>query len=269
VSVVEDAVATDTRPRLAAAREPGTWTKSYFRWIALADCLCSLLAGGLAMEVRFVSQHYLPASYLAFTLALPAIWSASIALEGGYEPRFFGAGSDEFRRVLNAALSLAACVAIVSYVFKADVARGYVAIALPCTAGFSLVGRYALRKRLHFQRARGLCMQRVVAVGHAPAVADLVATLSRDKYNGLSVVGACLAGRTMLHEIAGVPVFGGLGSVSVAVDALGADTVAVLACPEMNGMRLRELACASRQLCSMSQGPVPRSAQSPDCHCCR
>jgi exopolysaccharide biosynthesis polyprenyl glycosylphosphotransferase len=244
VSVVEDAVATDTRPRLAAAREPGTWTKSYFRWIALADCLCSLLAGGLAMEVRFVSQHYLPASYLAFTLALPAIWSASIALEGGYEPRFFGAGSDEFRRVLNAALSLAACVAIVSYVFKADVARGYVAIALPCTAGFSLVGRYALRKRLHFQRARGLCMQRVVAVGHAPAVADLVATLSRDKYNGLSVVGACLAGRTMLHEIAGVPVFGGLGSVSVAVDALGADTVAVLACPEMNGMRLRELAWA-------------------------
>ena len=244
MSVVEDAVATDRRPRLAAAREPGTWTKSYFRRVALIDCFCGLLAGGLAMEVRFVAQHYLPVSYLAFTLALPAIWSASVALEGGYEPRFFGAGSDEFRRVLNAALSLAACVAIVSYIFKADVARGYVAIALPCTAGFSLVGRYALRKHLHRQRSRGLCMQRVVAVGHAPAVADLVATLSRDKYNGLSVVGACLAGRTMLHEIAGVPVFGGLGSVPGAVDALGADTVAVLACPEMNGMRLRELAWA-------------------------
>jgi hypothetical protein len=85
-------------------------------------------------------------------------------------------------------------------------------------------------------------MQRVVAVGHAPAVADLVATLRRDKFNGLDVVGACLAGRTMLDEIDGIPVFGGLGSVSAAVHEVGADTVAVLACPEMNGLRLRELA---------------------------
>jgi len=113
---------------------------------------------------------------------------------------------------------------------------------LPSAAGFDLLARYRLRKRLHKLRSQGSCMQRVVAVGHAPAVADLVATLRRDKYNGLSVVGACLAGRTMLHEIAGVPVLGGLGSVPEAVERLGADTVAVLSCPEMNGIRLRELA---------------------------
>ncbi len=81
-----------------------------------------------------------------------------------------------------------------------------------------------------------------MAVGHAPAVADLVAALRRDKHNGLSVVGACLAGRSMLHEIEGVPIVGGLGSVSAAVGQFGADTVAVLACPEMGGIRLRELA---------------------------
>jgi lipopolysaccharide/colanic/teichoic acid biosynthesis glycosyltransferase len=46
----------------------------------------------------------------------------------------------------------------------------------------------------------------------------------------------------MLHEIAGVPIFGGLGSVSAAVHQVGADTVGVLACPEINGIRLRELA---------------------------
>jgi exopolysaccharide biosynthesis polyprenyl glycosylphosphotransferase len=85
-------------------------------------------------------------------------------------------------------------------------------------------------------------MRRVVAVGHAPAVADLVAELGRGTYHGLSVVGACLAGGTMLNEIAGVPVFGGLGSVPAAVGQFRADTVAVLACPEMNGIRLRELA---------------------------
>jgi exopolysaccharide biosynthesis polyprenyl glycosylphosphotransferase len=85
-------------------------------------------------------------------------------------------------------------------------------------------------------------MRRVVAVGHAPAVADLIAELRRGTYHGLSVVGACLAGGTMLNEIAGVPVFGGMGSVTAAVGQFRADTVAVLACPEMNGIRLRELA---------------------------
>ena len=55
-------------------------------------------------------------------------------------------------------------------------------------------------------RSRGACMHRVVAIGHAPAVADLIAELRRDAHHGLDVVGACLAGGTMLHEIAGVPV---------------------------------------------------------------
>jgi exopolysaccharide biosynthesis polyprenyl glycosylphosphotransferase len=40
----------------------------------------------------------------------------------------------------------------------------------------------------------------------------------------------------------GVPVAGGLYGVAAAVSRFGADTVAVLACPEMDGGRLRELA---------------------------
>jgi exopolysaccharide biosynthesis polyprenyl glycosylphosphotransferase len=116
-----------------------------------------------------------------------------------------------------------------------------VAVALPAATVLGLMARYRLRKRLHRQRNTGACMQRVVAVGHAPAVADLVAELRRDRHHGLSVVGACLAGGTMLNEIAGVPVAGGLGTVTDAVRRFRADTVAVLACPELNGIRLREL----------------------------
>jgi exopolysaccharide biosynthesis polyprenyl glycosylphosphotransferase len=227
---------------LSAAREPVTWVRSYLRGAVLSDCICGLLAGTLAVYVRFMGQYPVPVSYLAFTVALPVLWCASVALAGGYEPRYFGAGSDEFRRVLNAGVGLAAGVAITSYALKIDFARGYFLVALPSVAVLDMAVRYRLRKRLHKQRIQGACMQRVVAVGHAPAIADLVATLRRDKFNGLNVVGACLAGRTMLKEIAGVPVYGGLGSVSSAVARVGADTVAVLACPEMNGIRLRELA---------------------------
>jgi exopolysaccharide biosynthesis polyprenyl glycosylphosphotransferase len=241
VAAVGSIVVPDRSSR-SATREPVTWTRTYLRSAVLTDFACALTAGVLALAVHFLDKGYLRFSYLAFTVALPALWCGSVALSGGYEARFIGAGSDEFRRVMNAAVGLAACLAVVSYVLKPDFARHYVMIALPSVAIFDLAARYGLRKRLHKRRGQGSCMQHVVAVGHPQAVADLVAMLSRDKFNGLRVVGACLAGRAELDEIAGVPVCGGLGTVSTAVERYGADTVAVVACPEMNGIRLRELA---------------------------
>ena len=243
MSLLEPAIETDRLTRVAT-RGPVPWTRSYLRRAVLIDAVCSLLAGGLALYIRFVGQGRPPTSYLVFTVGLPGLWCASVALAGGYSSRFFGVGSDEFRRVMNAAVGLAAGVAIASYAVKGDVARGYIVIALPSVAVLDLAARYRLRKRLHWQRSQGSCMQRVVAVGHASAIADLIATLRRDKFHGLTVVGACLAERTMPQEIAEVPVCGGLGSVVEAVDRLGADSVAVLACPEMSGHRLRELAWA-------------------------
>jgi exopolysaccharide biosynthesis polyprenyl glycosylphosphotransferase len=225
--------------------DSAAWTSSYLRKAAVADIACALVAGVLALaayDIHYHSWTHQAAAYLAFTAVLPILWWMSVAVAGGYDSRFIGVGSDEFRRVLNAAVSLTAAVAIISYAAKVEFARGYVVVALPSATIFDLVVRHRLRRHLHSLRSRGACMRRVVAVGHAPAVADLVAELGRGTYHGLSVVGACLAGGTMLNEIAGVPVFGGLGNVPAAVGQFRADTVAVLACPEMNGIRLRELA---------------------------
>jgi exopolysaccharide biosynthesis polyprenyl glycosylphosphotransferase len=227
-----------------AAQRPAVWTHAYLRGAILADSACALAAGLLAFEIRSHGSYRLSALYLAFTFGLPLLWCVVVALAGGYHARFIGVGSDEFRKVLNAAVGLAATVAISSYAIKFNFARGYVLVALPCVTIFDLVARYRLRKRLHRLRSQGACMRRVVAVGHALAVADLIAELRRESHHGLSVVGACLAGGTMLDEVAGVPVFGGLGGVPSAVGLSQADTVAVLACPEMNGIRLRELAWA-------------------------
>jgi exopolysaccharide biosynthesis polyprenyl glycosylphosphotransferase len=194
------------------------------------------------VQARFLSHGSEPAAYLVFTCVLPLLWVGTVALAGGYDSRFIGVGSDEFRRILSAAVSLTASVAIVSYSLKLDVARGYVALAMPSTGLFDLTMRYWLRKHLHRLRSTGLCLQRVVVVGHPRQITELAATLRRSSYHGMSIVGACLAGPSRLTEIAEIPVFGGLDSVSTAVDSFGADTVAVLACPEMNGVQLRDLA---------------------------
>jgi len=225
-----------------AAQKPAVWTHAYLRQVVVADGLCALAGGLLALKLRFSGGAEPPGLYLALSLTLPLIWLCIVTLAGGYDSRFIGVGTDEFRRVLNAGVTLTAAVAILSYATKTDIARGYVVIALPCLTVFDLLARFALRKRLHRMRGLGSCMRRVVAVGHSRVVADLATELRRETYHGLTVVAACVAGPDGESEFDGIPVVGGLGNVAKVVERYDADTVAVLACPEMSGVRLRELA---------------------------
>jgi exopolysaccharide biosynthesis polyprenyl glycosylphosphotransferase len=241
------------RQALRAAQDSASWTRTYLVRAAAGDFACAVVAGILAVQARFVSQGSQPVKYVAFTGALPLLWAGAVGLAGGYDSRFVGVGSDEFRRVLNAAVSLTAAVAIVSYAFKLDIARGYVAVAMPSTALLDLSMRFWLRKHLHRMRSAGLCLRRVVVVGHAQSVAQLAVMLGKHSYHGMSMVGACLAGPGQPPTVGDIPVFGDLDSITAAVDHFGADTVAVLSCPEMDGMRLRrlgwELETTSTDLC--------------------
>jgi exopolysaccharide biosynthesis polyprenyl glycosylphosphotransferase len=222
------------------ASNASAWAKDYLRRVALADLGCAILGVFVAVQLRFGS--HVTATYIGISLGLPVLWLAALSLAGGYDVRFIGTGSDEFRKVLNAGVGLTAAIAIISYMFNVELSRGYVLISLPLVTLCDMVARYAMRKRLHKLRATGRCMQSVVAVGHEPAVADLVTELKRECYHGLTVVGACVAQPAECADVAGVPVYGGLDEVGAAVRAFSADTVAVLACPEMDGIRLRGLA---------------------------
>jgi exopolysaccharide biosynthesis polyprenyl glycosylphosphotransferase len=224
-----------------AAADPAAWRRRYVHRAFAVDGACALAAGLAALVIRFHNPASAPV-HVILTVSLPLLWWVSVALARGYDVRFIGLGSEEFRRVLNAAVSLTGAVAIVSYAARSDIARGYLVIALPCAAVLDLLARFFLRKRLHRQRRAGAFMHRTIAVGSADAVAELIAELRRESYHGLSVVGACLSAAAPPGEVAGVPVCGGLERIEAAVSDLAADTVAVLASPQLNGVRLRHLA---------------------------
>lgn len=224
-----------------ARRRSLTWVARYQRELVAVDAACGLFAGMAALLGRF-SGATRPSLYVAATAGLPLIWVACVAMLGGYDPRLIGLGSEEFRRIINSAISLTAGIAIVSYAFRLDFARGYVLIALPGLCAANTLARYGMRQHLHRQRSRGRCMHRVTAVGHAGAVAELIRQLRRERFHGLEVVNACLADHTSLEKIEGVPVIGGLSDAARVAGQTGADTVAVLACPEMDGVTLRRLA---------------------------
>ena len=223
-----------------AAESCAAWTSAYLRRVGIADAVCGLAAGLMAFEIRFGDGT--PGPYPLYSIALPVLWLIAVRLAGGYDSRFIGVGSDEFRRVLNAGVCLTAGVAVLAYATKADLARGYVVIALPSVTVLDLLARFMLRKGLHKRRLLGGCMRKVVIVGHLQVVAGLVGMLNRETYHGLQVVAACVTGRGEPADVGEIPVIHGLGRVSDVVQRFEADTVAVLACPEMSGVRLRELA---------------------------
>jgi len=176
------------------------------------------------------------------SLALPPVWLIAVRVFGGYERRFLGTGSDEFRRVLNAGLSLTGALALISYAVNNELSRVYLLVSMQVIVLLDLVVRLVLRKRLHQRRRRGQCMSTVVAVGHEGAVAQLISELRREPHHGLAVVAACLAGGSAATEVAGVPVVGDFDMTADAVRNIGAGTVAVLSCPEIDGIKLRTLA---------------------------
>jgi exopolysaccharide biosynthesis polyprenyl glycosylphosphotransferase len=229
------------RPRVTRAGN-AQWTASYLRRAGLVDIGCALAAGFIALYARFGSDGQANAPYFWLSVGLPVLWLTALALAGAYDSRFIGVGSDEFRKVLNAGICLTAVVAIVAYAVRADVARGYIVVALPCLTALGLLARFRLRKHLHRQRARQRFMRRVVVVGHPDVIGELDSVLRRESYHGLMVVAACVVGADQPAAIGDIPVTGGLGNVGHVVRASQADTVAVLACPEMSGARLRDLA---------------------------
>jgi exopolysaccharide biosynthesis polyprenyl glycosylphosphotransferase len=233
------------RVSFADEAAPGarSWTGPYLHH-AMAIDGCSALGAGLIALVTRYSEDHVPVFYLTFTFALPLIWVTSVALARGYDTRLIGIGADEFRRIGNAGLALGVVIGIASYIAKAEISRGYMLVALPSVVCLDLAARFWLRKRLHRMRALGKRMRRAIAVGHPQDVAALITELRRVPHQGLCVVAACLAGKTAFRSpvIADVPVVGGLSDVAESVRRFNADTVAVLACPELNGMPLRRLA---------------------------
>ena len=239
VSVSSSAITLSDRFAEATSR-PGAWRRKYVRQVVAADLAAAAAAAAAAYGVRFgVHPHD---KYLLLSVALPAAWIIAVRVFGGYEWRFLGTGVDEFRRVLNAGLSLTVALALASYAMHSELSRLYLVISMQVIVWLDLAVRYTLRKRLHRLRKQGKCMSAVVAVGHERAVSQLIGELRREPYHGLTVVGACLAGESGAGQVNGVPVVGDLDDTANVVRNVNAAMVAVLSCPEMDGVKLRTLA---------------------------
>ena len=222
--------------RSAAADEGARWAGRYAERLQVTDLLVVgwAVAGaylwrlgvlpGAGLELQPLSEPGSGRKYLLLSALLVIAWMIALALNRSRDHRVVGLGPDEYKRVMSSSFQLFGVVAILAYVSKYDLARGYVAVAFPLGIVGLLLSRWMWRQWLHAVRRRGGWSARVVAVGGADHVRAVVAELDRAHFAGYHVVGVCVPpGSPEVRSSFGpLPVIGGLHDVASAVALVGA-----------------------------------------------
>ena len=146
--------------RVSESVKPG-WARSYIRRLAVTDACAIVVSVAVAQLVRFGADlatfrsEMLVYSYTAVSAALILAWFSALILFRSREPRVVGTGVEEFRRVGRASTALFGTVAIISFLLKLEVARGYLAVALPLGLLSLLLTRWLWRRWLAKERSEG------------------------------------------------------------------------------------------------------------------
>jgi len=226
------------------------WQRGYARRLVAIDFVAVIFAVGLAQWLRFGVLPGTRDSYLDYTtvsIVIAANWMLALSINRSRSPRVIGSGAEEYRRVWMATLAVFGGVAIISMLFKLEIARGYLMIALPTgVLAMVLLRRTARQTIIRARQKYGKCITRVLVVGSAPAVCDLTKSLAREAASEYEVVGACIPGpiRRTKIDVPGVgpiPTFGDESNVVGAVTATNSHAVAVTATERLDGRGIRDL----------------------------
>ncbi|WP_344737422.1 sugar transferase [Microbacterium awajiense] len=231
--------------RPVADRSTPDWRRRYARMLWTSDALVLLIVvfgtqiawfglGNADVSIREDSRLS-TISYWGFSTALVVVWMWSLSLIDSRSDRIVGAGSAEYIRIVSVSTRVFGIIAILAFLLRVDVARGYLLISFPLGVAALLLERWLWRRWLIAKRAAGEFTARVVLVGSAASVAQIAASLRRSTSAGYRVVGACVPGGRpgTTVESTDIPIFGDVTDVASALTVADADTVAITSTDEL------------------------------------
>lgn len=182
-------------------------------------------------------------SYWLFSAALVVCWTIALALSDTRSYRVIGIGNTEYVRVADASLRLFGLIAIVAFLFRIDVARGFLLISLPLGIVVLVLARWLWRQWLAAKRSVGEYSARVLLIGSEESVAQIARELGRYSTAGYQVVGACVPTGRIAGTIEGttIPIMGSVNAVERAIATTGADTVAVTSTDDLPPSKVKQI----------------------------
>ena len=165
-------------------------TKIRFQ-IIFVDILSISIALLFGLSIRFpklLSSNFSTFEfyYFLFAIGLGFIWILILSLNGSRDLRILGFGADEYKKVANSVFIMFALVALISYIFKLEISRGFVLVSFTLGLLLLFLGRRILRKKLFNLRKKGLATFNVLFVtGNEKD--SVVERLDNAIYSGLKV----------------------------------------------------------------------------------
>lgn len=201
---------------------------------ALAIVLDLLLIGvatALASLGREKLTWFDPASDVRANVQVAAVfivvgWIVILWLLGSHKESLVGAGTEEYKLLVNGSLATAGLVGIVGFLTKFPLSRGFYVLVFALGIPMLLVGRLAARRVLHRARVRGHFARRVLIAGTPHHIDEIAAVLDRERWLGYEVVGALtptIDARQWTYS--GVPILGRSTDAADAISRAHADTV--------------------------------------------
>jgi exopolysaccharide biosynthesis polyprenyl glycosylphosphotransferase len=226
-------------PRLLPTQvfERTRWQRRYVAKLQITDILVVCAAVALAQYARFgptfsprgYPEYYVPTYSVLFVIG----WLSALAFFHTRSPRLIGTGIEEYRRVVAASFWTFGAIAIVTFLLKLDIARGYLAVALPAGTLGLVLSRSVWRGYVVRKRATGEYKTAVLAIGELDGVEHLANELTRNPMYGYQIVGVGIPGygppRGEHITVNGrmIPIIGGETHALEAIRTCGADTVAI------------------------------------------
>ncbi len=237
-------------PALPPGR-PFDWRRSYQRRLWITDFLAlvwvvygtQIAWFGLGNAQVAISEdsRLSPISYWVFSAALILLWLLVLSWNDSRSDRVIGAGPTEYVNVVDGSLRVFGAVAIVAFLTKTDVARGFLIISLPLGVLVLLLERWLWRQWLIQKRAGDEYSARVLLIGSRQSVAAIGAELQRARSAGYLVVGCCVPTAMDGEEHGDIPVLGTVDEFANAMTVSGADTIAITSTDELPPFKVKQI----------------------------
>ncbi|WP_235508256.1 sugar transferase [Agromyces sp. Soil535] len=186
--------------RVAAQPRRLGWRKRLIVALTVTDAAAVVGSLLVAQFVRFRTSGLAAATpqsdvaYLSLCAAIAVVWLVSLSAARSRMIRNIGTGTVEYQRVVNATLITFGILAVVAFLLQVDIARGFLAVALPLGLALLLAGRVVWRYVLHSMRRVGRCTTGSIIVGRPDDVARVVEELRRQYRVGYRAIGTTFAG---------------------------------------------------------------------------
>ena len=225
------------------------WQQAYARRLIVTDFFIVLVAVYGSQLLWFglrpvaLADHVTSGvGYNSVSIVIIVTWMFMLSAYATRDMQVLGSGALEYKRVVDSTVRLFGIFAIIAFLLRIDLARGYFLTALPVGVIMLVWTRWIWRQWLRREQSRGLHLSRALVVGERTKSEHVTNSILRAKGSGINVVGALTRdGSTERTFSSGIPVLGKYADILHTLEETAADTVILTGADDISPRDMRQL----------------------------